>query len=45
MYYDNECSIMFEETVRFNREFVKNNPVEVKPLYDSFSKQNFLAKK
>ena len=45
MYYDNDCSIMFEETVRFNREFVKNNPVEVRPLYDSISKSHFLAKK
>ena len=45
MYYDNDCSIMFEETVRFNREFVKNNPVEVRPIYDSISKQNFLDKK
>ena len=35
---------MFEETVRFNREFVKNNPVEVRPLNVSISKYNFLAK-
>ena len=25
-YYDNDCLIMFNETVEFNREFVKNNP-------------------
>ena len=25
-YYDNKCLIMFEETVKFNREFVKKNP-------------------
>lgn len=26
-HYDNDCSLMFEETVKFNRVFVKNNPV------------------
>lgn len=26
-YYDNDCIIMFEETVKFNRNFVKNNPI------------------
>ena len=25
-YYDKDCLIMFEETVKFNRNFVKNNP-------------------
>ena len=25
-YYDKECLFMFDETVVFNREFVKNNP-------------------
>ena len=25
-YYDNDCLIMFNETVEFNRNFVKNNP-------------------
>ena len=25
-YYDNECLIMFEEAVSFNKNFVKNNP-------------------
>ena len=25
-YYDEDCLIMFEETVKFNRNFVKNNP-------------------
>ena len=44
-YYDNDCSVMFEETVKFNRVFVKNNPVYVKAIYDSISKQNFLEKK
>ena len=44
-YYDDECSIMFEETVKFNREFVKNNPVEVRAVYDSISKNTFLNKK
>ena len=28
-YYDNDCLIMFNETVEFNRQFVKNNPKEV----------------
>ena len=45
LYYDNDCSIMFEETVKFNKRFVKNNPVYVRYFYDSISKQNFLKKK
>lgn len=28
-YYDNECSIMFEETISFNKIFVKNNPKNI----------------
>jgi len=44
-YYDKDCSLMFEETVKFNRVFVKNNPVHIKAIYDSISKQHFLEKK
>jgi hypothetical protein len=44
-YYDKDCLVMFEETVKFNRKFVKNNPIYVRPLYDSISKKNFLKKK
>lgn len=44
-YYDNDCSIMFEETVKFNRKFVINNPVYVRHYYDSKSKKYFLKKK
>ena len=32
-YYNNECLIMFNETVEFNREFVKNNPIKKPPRY------------
>ena len=28
-YYDNECLLMFNETVEFNRQFVKRNPMRV----------------
>ena len=28
-YYDQDCLIMFNETVEFNRQFVKNNPKSV----------------
>lgn len=45
IYYDNDCSVMFEEAVKFNRKFVKNNPVYVRPLYNSISKRHFLNKK
>ena len=45
IYYDNDCLVMFEETVKFNRKFVKNNPVYVRPLYTSISKKHFLNKK
>jgi predicted O-methyltransferase YrrM len=31
-YYDKDCLIMFEETVSFNRKFVRNNPM--KNLYN-----------
>jgi predicted O-methyltransferase YrrM len=44
-YYDNDCSIMFEETVKFNRKFVINNPVYIRHYYDSISKKYFLKKK
>jgi predicted O-methyltransferase YrrM len=44
-YYDNDCSIMFEETVNFNRKFVKNNPVYVRHFYNSITKKIFLKKK
>jgi len=44
-YYDKDCLLMFEETVKFNRVFVKNNPVDIKAVYDSISKQHFLEKK
>jgi predicted O-methyltransferase YrrM len=27
-YYDNECLFIFEESVAFNRNFVKNNPIK-----------------
>ena len=27
-YYDNECLVIFEEAVKFNRVFIKNNPKE-----------------
>jgi len=43
--YDKDCLLMFEETVKFNRVFVKNNPVYVKAIYDSISKKHFLEKK
>ena len=35
-YYDNDCLIMFNETVTFNREFVRNNPTG--NLYNDNSK-------
>ena len=45
-YYDNDCSLMFEETVKFNRIFVKNNPVYHNGfIYNSNCKQQFLKKK
>ena len=44
MYYDKDCSIMFEETVKFNRKFTKNNPIEVRHFYDSVSKSIFIDK-
>ena len=28
-YYDNDCLIMFNETIEFNRQFVKNNPKNI----------------
>ncbi len=28
-YYDEECLIMFEEAITFNRNFVKNNPMKI----------------
>lgn len=31
-FYDNDCLIMFEEAVKFNREFVRKNPI--KNLYN-----------
>ena len=34
-YYDNKCLIMFEETVSFNRNFVKKNPKAVIYKYNS----------
>ena len=34
-YYDNDCLIMFEETVSFNRKFVKNNPMKNLYSYNS----------
>ena len=46
-YYNNDCLIMFNETVEFNREFVKNNPIKDYPryVYNNISKQHFLEKK
>ena len=43
-YYDKDCSIMFEEAIKFNRKFVKNNPVKIRYIYDSHSKRTFLKK-
>ena len=43
-YYDKDCGIMFEETIKFNRKFVKNNPVKIRYIYDSISKKNYLKK-
>ena len=34
-YYDNECLTIFDETVEFNRKFIKNNPM--KNLYQENS--------
>ena len=34
-YYDKECNIIFEETVNFNRIFVKNNPLKNLYTYNS----------
>ena len=36
-YFDNECLIIFEEAVKFNRKFVKNNPKE--DFYKNFYKK------
>ena len=44
-YYDNDCSLMFEETVKFNRVFVKNNPIYTRSIYNPISKKHFLEKK
>lgn len=46
-YYNNDCLIMFNETIEFNREFVKNNPVKEHPIYvyDNIFKKHFLDKK
>ncbi len=44
-YYDNDCLLMFEETVKFNRVFVKNNPIYTRSIYNSISKKHFLEKK
>ena len=27
-YYDNDCLIIFKEAIKFNRNFVKNNPIK-----------------
>jgi predicted O-methyltransferase YrrM len=39
-YYDKECLIMFDETVKFNRKFVKNNPLKTNYKFDSISLYN-----
>jgi predicted O-methyltransferase YrrM len=45
-YYDYDCLLMFEETVKFNRVFVKNNPVNHRgTIYDFKLKQQFLKNK
>lgn len=46
-YYNNDCLIMFKETVDFNREFVKNNPIKEHPryVYNNISKQHFYDRK
>lgn len=35
-YYDDDCLLMFEETVKFNRVFVKNNPIYTRPSIYNF---------
>ena len=37
-YYDNECQIILNETVNFNRQFIKNNPKE--NFYEKFRRKN-----
>ena len=46
-YYNNDCLIMFKETVNFNREFVKNNPIKARPryVYNNVSKKQYLDRK
>ena len=44
-FYDKDCSIIFEEAIKFNRKFVKNNPVKIRYIYDSHSKKTFFKKK
>ena len=34
-YYDKDCLIMFNETVEFNRKFVKKNPMNNLYKYNS----------
>ena len=43
-YYNDDCLKMFKETVDFNREFVKNNPIKAPPryVYNNISKKHFL---
>ncbi len=40
-YYDKDCLIMFEETLAFNREFVRKNPLKTRYIYDSESKNYY----
>ena len=34
-YYDNDCLIMFEKAIKFNKYFVKNNPMKNLYKYNS----------
>ena len=35
-YYDKECITMFEESVKFNREFVKKNPLKTRYIFNNY---------
>ena len=45
IYYDNDCLVMFEEALKFNRKFLRNNPLNINTVYNSETKKSFLKKK
>jgi predicted O-methyltransferase YrrM len=44
IYYDNDCLVIFEEAIKFNRIFLRNNPLKTNTVYSSKTKKSFLKK-